>query len=42
MLRKNQPEHDELFFYVEHNRDERKRSAKKRQRLNQSRRRMRH
>lgn len=42
MLRKNTPENAELFFYVEHSRDERKRSAKKRNRLTQSRRRMRH
>ncbi|CAG9001469.1 MAG: hypothetical protein CENE_03489 [Candidatus Celerinatantimonas neptuna] len=42
MLWKNQPERDELFFYVEHSRDERKRATKRRHRLTQSRRRMRH
>lgn len=41
MIWKNQSDNDEAFFYLEHNRDERKRAAKRRHRLTQSRRRLR-
>lgn len=42
MIWNSQQERDDSFFYLEHNRDERKRVNKRRQRQTQSRRRMRH